>query len=498
MADESLPGTVISGRYELRRLLGSGGFGRVWRAHDTMLGVDVAVKQVQLNGGMSAEEHAVLLARAGREARNAARLRDHPNNVTVYDVVEVDGAPWIVMQLVEGHSLADALKTTGPLPVKRTGAVATALLRALGAAHEADITHRDVKPANVLLATAGAVLLADFGIAVGRGDPKLTASPLIIGSLAYMAPERWQGAPADGRADLFSLGMTLYEAVEGVPPFPVGNLAAILTESPRPPQKAGRLAPLLMDLLEKDPAERPDIPAALAAVAAARKPPAKPAAAKPGAAADARSAAAGPPQRKKVPRDPVTITASRTDMLALYTSIIGGLGLLSGLLGGIVLGKFAPVSEPEAMGGVFGAVVTLVCGLIGLIRGLVMPLDQITVDAQGLSVTQWLLPEGKTGGTGEVGTVKSAYAIRWDTVERVTVEEVAKGYYRVFAWFPKGKEPSRDWLKTHAITRRKDGGYRIYPHLRDRRSNMADRKQLRDPIRQFVPDQYDETPPFKG
>ncbi|MEV7931010.1 serine/threonine-protein kinase [Kitasatospora sp. NPDC088779] len=246
MAAEARPGAVIGGRYTLTRPLGAGGFGQVWQAHDPVLGVDVAVKQVRLDGALPDEARAELLVRAAREARHAARLRDHPHIVTVYDVVEVDEGPWrvpwIVMQWVDGHSLAEELKCDGPLDPERAARVAEALLGALDAEHRAGVVHRDVKPPNVLLAADGSVLLADFGIAVAQTDPRLTPTTLVIGSPGYMAPERWQGAESDGRADLFSLGVTLYEALEGVLPFRPENPTAALTEEPRPMERAGALA----------------------------------------------------------------------------------------------------------------------------------------------------------------------------------------------------------------------------------------------------------------
>ncbi|MFD7740729.1 serine/threonine-protein kinase [Streptomyces sp. MJM8645] len=277
MAVETRPGTVIGGRYTLTRPLGAGGFGQVWQAHDPVLGVDVAVKQVRLDGALPDKARAELLARAAREARHAARLRDHPHIVTVYDVVEVDEGPWrvpwIVMQWVDGHSLAEELKRDGPLDPERAARVAEALLGALDAAHRAGVVHRDVKPANVLLAADGSVLLADFGIAVAQTDPRLTPTTLVIGSPGYMAPERWQGADSDGRADLFSLGVTLYEALEGVLPFRPENPIAALTEEPRPTERAGALAPLLLALLEKDPARRPTVDAARKLLSPPSRPP---------------------------------------------------------------------------------------------------------------------------------------------------------------------------------------------------------------------------------
>ncbi|MFB7781952.1 protein kinase [Streptomyces vinaceus] len=261
---------MIGGRYRLTRPLGAGGFGEVWEAHDPVLDVDVAMKMVRLSS-VPDEARAELLARAARESRNAARLRDHPHIITVHDVVEADDAPWIVMQLVDGGSLADELRANGPLTLRRTLDVAEALLSALGAAHDAGITHRDVKPANVMLGENGDVLLTDFGIAVAHTDPRLTRTTMVIGSPAYMAPERWQGAPNDGRSDLFSLGVTLYETVEGVPPFPSDNPTAALTQTPRTPQRAGSLTPLLIGLLARDPADRPTVPQALAMLGRARR-----------------------------------------------------------------------------------------------------------------------------------------------------------------------------------------------------------------------------------
>ncbi|MFD8791484.1 protein kinase domain-containing protein [Streptomyces vinaceus] len=254
----------------MTRPLGAGGFGEVWEAHDPVLDVDVAMKMVRLSS-VPDEVRAELLARAARESRNAARLRDHPHIITVHDVVEADDAPWIVMQLVDGGSLADELRANGRLTLRRTLDVAEALLSALGAAHDAGITHRDVKPANVMLCENGDVLLTDFGIAVAHTDPRLTRTTMVIGSPAYMAPERWQGAPNDGRSDLFSLGVTLYEAVEGVPPFPSDNPTAALTQTPRAPQRAGPLTSLLIGLLARDPADRPTVPQALAMLGRARR-----------------------------------------------------------------------------------------------------------------------------------------------------------------------------------------------------------------------------------
>ncbi|MDI2130862.1 WD40 repeat domain-containing serine/threonine protein kinase [Yinghuangia seranimata] len=240
--------------------LGAGAFGRVWRAHDQTLDVEVAVKQVQLPPAANSEEHAMRLARAEREGRNAARLRDHPNIVTVYDVVVEDDAPWTVMQLVEGTSLADHCAEHGPLSVDRAADVAAAVLSALDALHAAGVLHRDVKPDNVMLADDGRVLLTDFGIAVHQADSALTATGMFVGSMEYVAPERANGDEGQAASDLFSLGVTLYHAVEGVSPFqretPMATLTALFFEEAPPPLRAGRLAPVITRLMVKDPRQR--------------------------------------------------------------------------------------------------------------------------------------------------------------------------------------------------------------------------------------------------
>ncbi|MFD0330077.1 serine/threonine-protein kinase [Streptacidiphilus monticola] len=253
-------GRLVGGRYRLVHRLGAGGFGSVWQARDEVLGVEVAVKEVRLPPTASAAEQAERLARAQREARHAARLRDHPNVVGVHDVVVDDGVPWTVMQLIVGRSLEEQVARHGPLDPAQAARVGAAVLTALGAAHQAGIVHRDVKPANILLADDGRVLLADFGIAVQRDDTALTATGAFIGSVEYLAPERARGQDAGPAGDLFSLGATLYYAVEGRAPFrrdsPAATLTAVLFDTPEPPQRAGALAALITGLLAKDPATR--------------------------------------------------------------------------------------------------------------------------------------------------------------------------------------------------------------------------------------------------
>jgi serine/threonine protein kinase len=249
---------LIAARYELVELLGRGGMGAVWRARDRTLDREVAVKEVTLPQGLDEAQVERLYARTFREARSAARL-DHPGIVTVHDVVEEDGRPWIVMQFVRAEGLDRVIAREGPLPPARVAAIGLDLLDALGAAHAAGVVHRDVKPGNVLLPDGRAVL-TDFGIATVAGDETLTQAGAIVGSPAYLAPEQARHQKATPASDLWSLGGTLYAAVEGRPPFGRpdvwGVMAAVLSDDPDPLRLAGPLAPVLHGLLRKDPAQR--------------------------------------------------------------------------------------------------------------------------------------------------------------------------------------------------------------------------------------------------
>ncbi|GII88026.1 hypothetical protein Ssi03_60160 [Sphaerisporangium siamense] len=252
--------TLLAGRYRLIAPIGQGGMGTVWRAADELLRQEVAIKEVLLPPELGAEHRAELRERTLREARAAASLRSHPSIVTVHDVVLEGGQPWIVMELVRGRSLDKIVREGGPLPPARVAAAGRAVLDALGAAHAAGILHRDVKPGNVLITDDGRVLLTDFGIATIAGDPALTQAGLLSGSPGYTAPERLRGEPDGPPSDLWSLGATLYAAVEGVPAFRRDNaaavMAAVMMHEPRPPVLAGPLAPVLAAMLEKDPARR--------------------------------------------------------------------------------------------------------------------------------------------------------------------------------------------------------------------------------------------------
>ncbi|MFE4667767.1 protein kinase [Streptomyces sp. NPDC056716] len=250
---------VIAGRYRLLSPLGAGGMGTVWRARDEVLHREVAVKEVRAPAGLPAPDVERMYARLEREAWAAARIT-HRNVVTVYDVATDDGRPWIVMELVRGLSLADTLDAEGPMPPQRAALVGAEVLAALRAAHGAGVLHRDVKPGNVLLANDGRVVLTDFGIAMVEGSSALTMTGEVVGSPEFLAPERALGRTPGPESDLWSLGVLLYAAVEGVSPFrqdtPLSTLRAIVDEELPPPRRAGALAPVIEGLLRKDPAGR--------------------------------------------------------------------------------------------------------------------------------------------------------------------------------------------------------------------------------------------------
>lgn len=264
MGVEDEPGQVVGGRYRLVGRLGADADGRAWRAYDEWLRVDVAVKHVAGPDAYGDADGAEVRARTVRQAAGAARLRHAAHIATLYDVVLDGDAVWAVTALVEGRSLLDHLAAQGPLSVDRAADVARALLTALDAAYAVDVVHRDVKPSNVLLAADGEVLLTDFGAAGGAVDPALAELGVRVGTPGYVAPERISGAEAGSAGDLFSLGVTLYLALEGRPPFDPADPYATVSGEAAPPRRAGRLGPLLAALLAKDPDRRPSARAALA------------------------------------------------------------------------------------------------------------------------------------------------------------------------------------------------------------------------------------------
>ncbi|WP_413777791.1 serine/threonine-protein kinase [Streptomyces sp. AM8-1-1] len=250
---------LIAGRYRLLSPLGEGGMGVVWRARDEVLAREVAVKEVRAPAGLGTTDERRLYQRLEREAWAAGRI-SHRNVVTVYDVATEDGRPWIVMELVRGLALSDVLEAEGPLTPQRAAHVGAEVLAALRAAHEAGVLHRDVKPGNVLVANDGRVVLTDFGIATVEGTSNLTMTGELIGSPEFLAPERALGRNPGPESDLWSLGVLLYAAVEGITPFrqntPLNTLRAVVDEELPPPRRAAELTPVIAGLLRKDPADR--------------------------------------------------------------------------------------------------------------------------------------------------------------------------------------------------------------------------------------------------
>ena len=255
------PGSVIGSRYRLVQTIAVGGMGQVWEAWDELLLRRVAVKQLLTQPGLGDAEGALARDRVIREARITARLH-HANAVTLFDVVDQDGHPCLIMQFVPSISLSSLLHEQGTLSISVVSRIGADVAAALVAAHAVGIVHRDVKPGNVLITDDGSAKLTDFGISHAVGDMTLTATGMVSGTPAYLAPEVARGADSGYPADVFSLGSTLYAALEGSPPFGLdGNPMAILHRvgSGRidPPRRSGALAPLLLRMLAPEPADRP-------------------------------------------------------------------------------------------------------------------------------------------------------------------------------------------------------------------------------------------------
>ncbi|MEU4224498.1 protein kinase [Nonomuraea sp. NPDC026600] len=339
MSDSAL---LVGGRYRLIKTIGQGGMGTVWQAHDEVLGRDVAVKEIHPPPDLTDPERDVFSVRTFREARAAGRVA-HPGVATVYDVLEEHGHPWIVMQLIHSRTLGELVRDDGPMPPADAADIGVQLLEALRAAHAAGVLHRDVKPDNVLLTEDGRAVLTDFGIATTEGEAPVTRTGVLLGTPAFMAPERAAGGEARVASDLWALGATLYYAVEGHSPFQrphaLATLGAVLHAEPAPLARAGMLAPVILGLLRKDPAERMTLDEAehrlhrvmisdsveSTAPVVIPVPPAAPvreaaeadAMAAPGSADEAAPATAVPGRRR---RPPLTAVAACTLALAVLTA----------------------------------------------------------------------------------------------------------------------------------------------------------------------------------
>ncbi|MCS3778427.1 serine/threonine-protein kinase [Tsukamurella ocularis] len=372
------PDHLVAGRYRLTSKIGGGGMGAVWLARDERLERDVAAKQVISTEGLTQEEADELRRRALHEGRLAARLQ-HRNAVAMYDVALDRGEPWLVMEYLPSRSLAQVLHMTGSMPERQVAQIGAQMADALVEAHEAGIIHRDIKPGNILIANrgraSGTVKLSDFGIARAKDDGQSSPAGIITGTPAYFAPEVARGTEPSEASDLYSLGATLYTALEGAPPFGVDEdsialLHKVALGQINPPKNDGPLVRVILDMLQPSPKRRPSLIEArdrLAAVAAGGGNPAAilaaPLQATEGAPAvwlrrtagerspgdrapSARTATSGPIERKRpippAPRPsayvpPPVAPPSKTSNAVLAAWIIGGFIVLAAIIAGIII-----------------------------------------------------------------------------------------------------------------------------------------------------------------
>jgi len=327
---------IVAGRYALQGELGRGGMGVVWRAQDQVIGRQVAIKELKFPN--APEDASVLTERMLREVRSAGRLND-PAVVTVYDVVTENGATYIVMELVEAPTLADLVRDRGPLPAQQIALVGERVLSALRAAHAAGIVHRDVKPANIMVAPDGRVKLTDFGIAHAADDPRLTTSGMIVGSPAFMAPERVEGRDALPESDLWSLGTTLFFAAEGIVAFErsttAATLHAIMTEAPYLTRVQGPLAAAILGLLVTKPEARMSYDQVRGLLAAAQGVQAQPT---PPSGGTAMMPQSGRPMTRLAP------APAKRNLRPLWLSL-AAVAVIGALVGGIFLGRWMAAPE---------------------------------------------------------------------------------------------------------------------------------------------------------
>ena len=349
-ATQPASGRVLAGRYRLLGELGRGGMGVVWRAEDTVIGRHVAIKEVRLPSG-EGQDTTVFAERVLREVRTSGRLND-PAIVTVYDVITDGGATYIVMELVEAPTLADLVAERGPLSPGAVAAIGEQVLSALTVAHRAGIVHRDVKPSNIMVGADGRVKLTDFGIAQAVDDPRLTASGFLVGSPAFMAPERISGQDATPASDLWSLGATLYYAAEGTVAFDRGSTAAtlhaIMTEVPPLTRTHGALASAIMALLVTAPEARATAEQARALLGMARQASGGPTV--PGQA-DQPTAQGQTARYAGGPHNPPTALAAEPAAprrIGRGMLIAGGVLVVAALIGGFLLGQWVATPDPGA------------------------------------------------------------------------------------------------------------------------------------------------------
>ena len=358
---------LVGGRYRLLERLGNGGMGTVWRAMDERMRRYVAVKEPLVPEGLDPAVREELFRRMQREAQAAAAI-SHPHVVRVHDIETVDGCPWLVMELIDGESLADQL-ASGTIGVPEAARIGAQIADALAAVHAAGVVHRDVKPGNIMLTASGQALLTDFGIARIDGQGDLTRTGQLVGSLPYLAPERATGRRAETAGDLWALGLVLHEAVEGTHPFrrnaPEATLFSIVQDPLPEPRRAGRLWPVITLLLAKEPERRPDAATARELLQLAAEEPAADPVAEPGDPTMVLGSRAGSvPLTRVLPSTPPTRVLpdagrqpgglrgyasdwrGRSLLAGAAVVAVGGGFLVSYLTGAVGNGPVTPVKKP--------------------------------------------------------------------------------------------------------------------------------------------------------
>jgi serine/threonine protein kinase len=429
MADET--GTVIAERYRLIELLGQGGMGRVWRGHDESLDRDVAIKQVLFSPDLTPSMREMLIARARREARATARLH-HPNIVTVHDVLEHQGAPWIVMEYLSGISLGTLIRREGRQDWRRAAEIAAQVCDGLAHAHAMGVFHRDLKPDNILLTETRSVI-TDFGIARILDTTRLTSTNTLVGTPQYMSPEQLEGHELTPASDLWAVGATLYATVEGHPPFDgqtmASVIAAVLTRPVPAPEHAGPLAELLAALLAKDYRQRPDVATTARHLHDIANQTAD-------TAASTRPAGRLHRHKRTIalrPTPPGDQGVSRP-RLSRRTLIVGGLGLATAAIGGTAAALLLNNGDSTVLNGSGGAVHTVAFSPDGKTLASAgadpdIVLWNITTHAQqgalpygGVVDSLVFSPDGKTLASGSIG-VKL-----WDLATRTTVATIKTNF----------------------------------------------------------------------